>query len=208
MRNGEGADRRPSQMLGFLLDWANAVTLTGLLASCAALSFAIRGSFHLALAFALTAVLIDNVDGVLARRDRLRSEAMRAFGARLDCYADFVSKGVFPSLLLVMSTEFEPVYLPVAALHICAIAVRYSYEFVPDFPPAGVSPDYSIVVFAVFWLGCTALNVFSAPLLAILMLIMTALNVSALRVPKLVGRWLIGFYCLSCSLIAALLWTS
>ncbi len=145
---------------------------------------------------------------MLARRDGARSEAMRTFGAHLDCYADFVSKGVFPSLLLVMSTGVEVVYLPVAALHICTIAVCYSYEFVPDLPDVGVSPDYSIVLFAVFWLGCTALNVFSAPLLAVLMLVMAGLNVSPLRVPKLVGPWRIGFFCLIFGLMAALLWTS
>ncbi|MBW2232752.1 MAG: CDP-alcohol phosphatidyltransferase family protein [Deltaproteobacteria bacterium] len=208
IRNGGGAIAGPAQMVGFVFDWANAATLAGLLTSCAALVFAIRGSFHPALALALIAIIIDNVDGILARRDRARSKAMHTFGAHLDCYADFVSKGIFPSLLLLMSTDLAPAYLPVAALHICAIAVRYSYEFVPDFPPAGLSPDYSIVVFATFWLGCTALGVFSAPLLALLMLIMAALNVSPLRVPKLVGPWLISFLGLIFSLIAALLWTS
>ena len=208
MRRGEGADRGPPLMIGFVFDWANVATLSGLLISCAALVFAIRGGFHTALALALTAVLVDHVDGSLARRIGKRSQAMHAFGAHLDCYADFVSKGVFPSLLLAVSTNFATVYLAVAALHICAIAVRYSYAFVPDCPPAGLSPDYSIVLFAVFWLGCSALNVFSAPLLAVLMLIMAALNVSPLRVPKLVGPRRISFFSLIFSLIGARLWTS
>ena len=133
---------------------------------------------------------------------------MGIFGAHLDCYADFVTKGVFPPLLLLVSAEFNPAFFPVAALHICAIAVRYSYEFVPDVPPAGLSPDYSILVFAGFFLCCTALNVFSAPILAILMLIMAALNVSPLSVPKLEGPWRIGFFCLIYSRVAGLLWTS
>ena len=205
---GEGADRGPPQMLGFVIDWANVATLTGLLTACAACIFAIRGSFQLALAFALSAIFIDHVDGMLARRDRVRSPGMLAFGAHLDCYADFVTKGVFPSLFLLMSTEFAPAYLPVAALHICVIAVRYSYEFVPDAQLAGLSPDYTILIFAVFWLACSVLNLFSMPLLALLMLLMTALNVSTLQVPKLVGAWRISFFCLIFSLIAALLWTS
>ena len=206
--SGEGADRGPPQMLGFVIDWANVATLTGLLTACAACVFAIRGHFQLALAFALSAIFIDHIDGMLARRDRVRSHGMLVFGAHLDCYADFVTKGVFPSLLLLTSTEFMPAYLPVAALHICAIAVRYSYEFVPDVRPAGLSPDYTIVLFAAFWLGCSVLNGFSAPLLALLMLLMAALNVSTLQVPKLVGAWRISFFCLILSLIAALLWTS
>ena len=177
--SGEGADRGPSQMLGFVFDWANAATLIGLLTAGAACVFTIRGGFHQGLALALGAIFIDSVDGVLARRERVRSRAMCIFGAHLDCYADFVSKGVFPSLLLLMSTEFEPVYLPVAALHICAIAVRYSYEFVPGVRPAGLSPGYSIVLFAVFWLGCAALSVFSAPLLAVLMLLMAAASMAS-----------------------------
>ena len=208
MDGSKGGARGSFQMLGFAFDLANAATLIGLLVACAALVLVIDGSFDRALALALTAILIDHVDGALARRDRRRSEAMRTFGAHLDCYADFVTKGIFPSLLLLTSTEFDPAYFPVAALHICVIAVRYSYEFVPGVPPAGLSPDYNIVVLAGFFLGCTALRVFSAPVLAASMLIMAALNVSSLRVPRLAGAWRVSFFCLVFSLVAALLWTS
>ena len=204
----DGEEIEPFPMLRFVFDLANAATLTGLLVASAAVVLVIHGNFHSALALALTAIGIDNVDGALARRDRNRSLRMRSFGARLDCYADFVSKGVFPPLLLLTSAEFSPVYFPVAALHMCVIAVRYSYEFVPDVPAVGLSSDYSILVFAGFILGCTALNVpLSAPILAVLMSIMSALNVSPLRVPKLVGPWRIGFFALIFSLVAGLLWT-
>ena len=202
----DGEEMAPDHMLRFVFDLANAATLIGLLAGSAAVILVIYGSFHWALVLALTAISIDHIDGALARREPGRSLRMRTFGAHLDCYADFVTKGVFPPLLLLMSAEFNPAYFPVAALHICAIAVRYSYEFVPDVPAAGLSPDYSILVFAGFFLGCTALSIpLSAPLLAVLMSIMAALNVSPLRVPRLAGSWRIGFFGLILSLVAGLL---
>ena len=205
----DGQEIAPFPMLRFVFDLANLATLTGLLVASAAVVAVIHGSFHSALALALTAISIDHIDGALARRDRDRSPSMCTFGAHLDCYADFVTKGVFPPLLLLMSTEFSPVYFPVAALHICAIAVRYSYEFVPDVPATGLSPDYSILLFAGFFLGCTVLNFpLIAPILAVLMSIMAALNISPLRVPKLVGPWRIGFFGLLFGLVAGLLWTS
>ena len=204
----DGEERAPVQMLGFVFDLANAATLMGLLVASAAVVLVIHGSFHLALVLALTAISIDHIDGALARREPDRSLCMRTFGAHLDCYADFVTKGVFPPLLLLMSAEFSPAYFPVAALYICAIAVRYSYEFLPDVPAAGLSPDYGILVFAGFFLGCTALNIpLSAPILAVLMSIMAALSVSPLSVPRLVGPWRLGFFALIFCLVAGLLGT-
>ncbi len=195
-------------MLRFVFDLANAATLIGLLVGSAAVVLVIHGSFHWALVLALTAISIDHVDGALARRKANRPLGMRAFGAHLDCYADFVTKGVFPSLLLLACAEFSPAYFPVAALHICAIAVRYSYEFVPDVPAVGLSPDYSILAFAGLFLACTALSIpLSAPLLAVLMCIMAALNVSSLSVSRLVGPWRVGFFGLIFSLVTGLLGT-
>lgn len=205
----DGEEMAPVQMLRFVFDRANAATLTGLLVASAAVVLVIHGSFHWALVLALTAISIDHIDGALARSEPDRSLSMRTFGAHLDCYADFVTKGIFPPLLLLMSAEFNPAYYPVAALHICAIAVRYSYEFLPDVPAAGLSPDYSILVFAGLFLGCTALGIsLSAPLLAVLMSVMAALNVSPLRVPRLLGPWRIGFFAVLFSLVAGLLWTA
>lgn len=192
-------------MLGLVPDLANVVTLVGLLVGCAALLATIRGALPWALALALGAIAIDNIDGRLARRDRYRSASARTFGAHLDCYSDFVSKGIFPPLLLLVSTDFGPAYMVVAAAYICAVAIRYSYEFVPDSPSLGLSPDYVIVLLALYWLGGAAIGAFSAPLLAGLMLVMAALGVSSLRVPKLTGPWLISFFCLIAAEIALLL---
>ncbi len=181
-------------MLRYVPDLANLTTLLGLLVSTAALVLAAKGRPAVGLALALLAIAIDNVDGALARRDPGRSEEMRSFGAHLDCFADFVSKGLFPALLLITVAGAGPFPIVVAGLHVCAIAVRYSYEFVPRAPAIGLSPDYSLLVFASWWLAAEALGGPTGVGLALLMLAMAGLNVAPVRVPKLGGAGRVVFF--------------
>jgi CDP-diacylglycerol--serine O-phosphatidyltransferase len=188
-----------------VLDLPNGVTLSGLAAGLLALGLAVQQRFGAALALALLAILIDQIDGRLALAQPARSPAMRAFGAHLDCYADFVSKGIFPALMLLVVGGFGAVFWAVAVLQVSTIAVRYSYEFVPDAPPRGLSPDFSVVTFALLYaLAAPPLGDRYPAVLAGAMVVLAALNLAPLRVPKLSGLGLGAFVAVVLGLMALL----
>ena len=93
-------------MLVYLVDAANLITLGGLAISLFACWAVLSGRPSLALALAALAVVIDNVDGWMARRTVGRNPAFEPFGAHLDCYADYISKGIFPVLYLYNRHRF------------------------------------------------------------------------------------------------------
>jgi len=82
-----------------LLDLANALTLTGLVAAVACALLAIHGQ----LAFAVVALMVSGVcdlfDGVVARRLN-RSPEQQSFGGRLDSIVDACSFGFAPVVLM------------------------------------------------------------------------------------------------------------
>ena len=55
-----------------------------------------------------------------------RSPALEHFGRHLECYADYVAKGIFPVLYLLIATDFQVLSVPVALIYLMAISVRYS----------------------------------------------------------------------------------
>jgi phosphatidylserine synthase len=192
------------RMTGFVLDGPNCVTLFGLGIGFAALIQTIQGATGLGLALALIAIVLDNVDGALARRAPDRSPALQRFGAQLDCFADFVSKGVFPPLLLLATLGYGSSALAIGGFHLVAITLRYSWELGTDAPPRGVSPDYAIVVFAMLHLLRGALGEAHGGLLALSMLAFAGLAIAPLRVPKLAGWGLGTFMALAIALVITL----
>ena len=174
-------------MVGFVRDLANMVTLTGLCASFVAVWLVINHRFPEALAFALVAIVLDQIDGQIAQRNGNRSSGMQAFGSHLDCYADFVSKGLFPPIFLLVAIGASPLTFAVALGHLMAIAIRYSYEFVPDAPRSGLSPDYSIVAFSICYLAKPLLAGMFAEVFVLTMVTMGILNLAPITVPKLIG---------------------
>ena len=72
-----------------------AATLANLAAGVTACAFAVRGHPEAGALLLLVAVLLDSLDGALART----FEATSAFGAELDSLADVVSFGVAPAVL-------------------------------------------------------------------------------------------------------------
>lgn len=189
-----------------MADLPNLVTFSGLLAGLGATGFAAQSRFGPALALALLAILIDQLDGRLALARPQRSAAVQAFGAHLDCYADFVSKGIFPALMLLEIDGFGPGAWAVAGIHLATIAFRYSYEFVPGARARGISPDYSLLLFALLFLITPLRQAAGFPsLLGGAMLTMAALNLAPFRIQKLAGPGLAFFVALSLGLIALLI---
>ena len=90
-----GNGRRFKQVpVRFLLP--NLITLLALCSGITAIRLAIEGRYELAVACVMVAVVLDAVDGRLARFLKGTSR----FGAELDSLADFVNFGVAPALLL------------------------------------------------------------------------------------------------------------
>jgi CDP-diacylglycerol--serine O-phosphatidyltransferase len=80
----------------FLLLLPNMVTLAGMCLGLTSIRYAMDERFGFAVALIFLAVLMDGLDGLLARRLRATSN----FGAELDSLSDFLCFGVAPGILL------------------------------------------------------------------------------------------------------------
>jgi len=191
-------------MLGYLVDAANLITLGGLAISFFACWAVLLGRPSLAMALVALAIVIDNVDGWMARRTVGRNLALKHFGAHFDCYADYISKGIFPILYLLTATDLQVVSIPVALIYLVAIAVRYSYEFVPNRAHIGLSPDYMIVFLCLLQLAAPQLGSAFIPILMASLVGFAALAVAPFPSPKLKGGAVVCF-CLFLLVLAAVL---
>lgn len=89
-------DTHPDDTLPFAYLVPNLVTTLGLCLGLTSIRFAIGGQYRIAVALILCSVIIDGLDGMLARRLKATSE----FGAQFDSLSDFVTFGVAPGLLI------------------------------------------------------------------------------------------------------------
>ena len=90
----KGRSRR--RLVPFSAVLPNLVTLLGLCAGLTAIRMAVEHRYDLAVAAIFFAVILDGIDGRLARYFRVTSK----FGEQLDSLADFVDFGVAPAMLL------------------------------------------------------------------------------------------------------------
>lgn len=191
-------------MLAHVADLANLVTLGGLALAFFACWAVLSGRPSLALALAAMSVVIDNIDGWIARRAVGRNPNLEHFGAHLDCYSDFICKGIFPALYLLTATDFQLLSIPAALIYLMAIAVRYSYEFVPDRAHIGLSPDYMIGFLCLLQLAAPHMASAFVPTLMASLVGFAALAVAPFPSPKLKGRAVVAF-CLFLLVLAAVL---
>ena len=77
----------------------NLLTLLALCSGITAIRFAVEGHYEIAVSFIIVAIVLDAMDGRLARYLNGTSR----FGAELDSLADFVNFGVAPALMLYFS---------------------------------------------------------------------------------------------------------
>jgi len=191
-------------MLGNLADAANLITLSGLALSICACWLVLSGRPSQAMALAAIALVMDYGDGWMARRAVNRDPAIGHFGAHLDCFADYINKGVFPALFLLIASNLQIAFLPVAVIYLMAIAIRYSYEFVPNRANIGLSPDYMIVFLGLAQLAAPRLGAAFVPTLTFGLLVFAALAIAPLPSPKMKGQTAIGF-CLFLLIMAVFL---
>jgi CDP-diacylglycerol--serine O-phosphatidyltransferase len=86
---------RRSDSLSALQILPNVVTILGLCAGLTALRLILAGRFEQAVLLLAAAVVLDGLDGLLARK----LDAATPFGAELDTLSDFLNFGVVPALL-------------------------------------------------------------------------------------------------------------
>lgn len=201
-------------MLGSLRDRANLVTMAGLACAVTGIYFAVLGVFEAAMIALLWAILFDWLDGPIARRTQGRSKALGEFGGALDSLVDIVSLGVLPAMVLLSYGEFSPWFLPGAIAVVAAGAVRLSYFNVFGLEGGttytGLPLDISglLLTFAFLFEGLVAKGVFQWILYGSVV-VLAILNVSPIRVSKMVGVWyfVIAAYVLaSTAVFGVMLW--
>ncbi len=97
-RRRDRRGRRPLANLPLHRLVPNALTLLGLCAGMTAVRMALEGRWQIAVAAVLVAMILDALDGRIARLMKATSE----FGAQLDSLADFANFGVTPALIVFL----------------------------------------------------------------------------------------------------------
>lgn len=204
----------PTSMLGFVRDAANLLTLAGLACAVSGIYFAILGNIKAAMIALLWAILADWFDGPVARRTPGRSKALGTFGGALDSLVDIVSLGVLPAVVLLSYGAFSPWYVPGAILVVMAGVVRLSYFDVFGLEGGtaytGLPLDINglVLTFAFLFEGLIGPGAFRWILYGLLILL-AALNVSSIQVPKMVGVWYFvvsGYVLAATTAYGAMLW--
>lgn len=184
-----------ASMLTFAKDLPNICSLFGLLSAVLGIYFAILGNFPAAIIGVLWAVLFDWYDGIIARKMKNRTKEKGAFGAQLDSMIDIVSFGVLPAILLLGYGNYSFWYIPGAFIAIASAAIRLSYfniyGLIDNKTYLGLSVDSNGLILPLLFLfeGFFSHTSFSI-LLYILVLVLSTLNLSSLRIPKLDGKWI------------------
>jgi CDP-diacylglycerol--serine O-phosphatidyltransferase len=94
-KSGSGNDSLP-MFVGIHRLVPNLVTLTAMASGIAAIQFSFNEQWDRAVLAILVAVILDAMDGAIARLLKAQSE----FGAQLDSLSDFLSFGVAPAIIL------------------------------------------------------------------------------------------------------------
>lgn len=182
-------------MPSFARDLPNICSLLGLLSAVFGIYFAIEGNFLAAIIGVLWAVLFDWYDGIIARKMKGRTKEQGAFGTQLDSMIDIVSFGVLPAILLLSYGNYSLWYMPGAFFVIASGTIRLSYfnvyGLIDNKTYEGLSIDSNglILPFIFLFESFFSHTNFSVILYAVL-LALSVLNLSSIRMPKLEGKWI------------------
>ena len=181
----------------FVGDIPNVMTLVGLLCAVAAIYWAIIGIYPASMIALLWASFCDWFDGPIAKRMRNRPKAFQRIGAQLDSFADLVSGGIAPAIILLSIGEWSAWYLPGAMVVIAAGVIRLSYFNVyglgDDGSYQGIPIPANVVLVTSLFLTHDLIDIhLFRILLYVSILLMAALNVAPFRFVKLSGGWYIA----------------
>lgn len=190
----EKLSTQPS-MISFAIDLPNICTLCGLLSAFLGIYFAIQGNIYFAVIGGLWAVLFDWLDGLIASKMKSRTHDDRAFGGQLDSLIDIVSFGVLPAIILLSYTNYSLWYIPVGFAIIAACAIRLSYFNVYGLTGGktytGLAVDNNGLIVSFAFLFESFFNKASFSIgLAILLMVVVALNLASIQIPKFSKKWI------------------
>jgi CDP-diacylglycerol---serine O-phosphatidyltransferase len=145
-------------MLGYLRDYANAITATGYVFAVLGLFLALNGHLELGTAAMLWTWFLDHWDGHVARKTKdSRRPGMADFGKSFDGFGDFLHGVLFPSVAIILIGRGSLLSFAAVLALVMAGAVRLSY-----FENVGLTGDAKF----------TGLPVsYDTPLLAVLLLL-------------------------------------
>jgi CDP-diacylglycerol--serine O-phosphatidyltransferase len=187
-------DKQQPGMLTFAKDLPNICSLIGLLSAVLGMYFAISGNFEAAIIGVLWAVLFDWYDGIIARKMKGRTKMQGVFGAQLDSMIDIISFGVFPAIILLSYGNYNVWFIPGTFVIIATSAIRLSYfnvyGLIDSKTYKGLSLDYNVLILAFVFLFESFFehSTFSI-LIYVMLMLLSALNLSSIPTPKLGGRW-------------------
>jgi CDP-diacylglycerol---serine O-phosphatidyltransferase len=183
------------------LDYANALTLLGLLLGFLSAIAAIQSHFYLALISFMFAGVVDLIDGSVARRIS-RTPLQSAVGEQLDGLADLCSFGFSPTIFAYCFGLQTPVNCLILMLYLGAAGLRTAYFSCTGLTGTDAKQSYIGLptAYSAVFLPLTCLTQFVLPLgsvltlLAIIFLLHTIAMVTPFRVPKPQGIWQIPFF--------------
>lgn len=193
MTNKAKSEELQPTILSFVKDLPNICSLAGLACTILAIYFSILGIYHAAMIGMIWAVAFDWADGLIARKMKGRTSKQGFFGGQLDSLIDIVNYGVSPAILLLSYGEFSPIFLLGAFIMISASAIRLSYfntyGLSNGVQYTGMALDNNsiILVFVFLFENTVSVGVYSI-ILYVVCLLLSALNVSEIKTPKLSGN--------------------
>lgn len=124
-------------MIGYLRDYANAITALAYVFAVIGLFLAFNGRIELGAAAMLWTWFLDHWDGHIARKtSHARSAVIADFGKSFDGFADFLHGVVFPASVVILIGQGSVQSFTTSLLLVLAGAIRLSY-----FENVGLSSD-------------------------------------------------------------------
>jgi CDP-diacylglycerol--serine O-phosphatidyltransferase len=162
--------------------YANTITLLNIIFGTLSLISTMRGDFNTAAIFILLAVLMDGLDGKVARR----LDIMSQLGKELDSLCDLVSFGVAPALL-IYAQVLDPyifslgviaavLYIVCGAFRLARFNVLNISDYFVGIPITMAGAIVAVISLLAAWLPST--------LILAILLLLAIMMVSNFKVPK------------------------
>lgn len=157
---------------------ADAVSMLSILAGFSAMLLSLNGKFGTAAACIVVGVVLDSIDGMLARKLKITHD----LGAQLDSLADFCTFGLAPAVLLYakFSPEMPGIIFPLGIFVLCGALrlARFNTLHLTDLY-LGIPITSNGIFFPML------LDLGASPAIIVALLILSAaLMVSSFRIPK------------------------
>ncbi|NEU97996.1 CDP-alcohol phosphatidyltransferase family protein [Bradyrhizobium uaiense] len=145
-------------MIGYLRDYANAITALGYLFAVVGLFLALNGKIELGVAAMLWTWFLDHWDGHVARKtSHIRRPGAAEFGKSFDGFADFIHGVLFPAVIIMLVGRGAALSFITSLLLVLSGAIRLSY-----FENVGLTAEARFIGIPVSY---------DAPLLAVMLLL-------------------------------------